>query len=190
MIAFLTSCGRFDLLKETIETLYKNQQSKFSLIINDDALLRMGQHASIEMFLKNSPNEKYYLHLEDDWSFENSYDWIRDSIEIMENNPDIIKVVCRKDSQHPCVHDKSLIGAHIPEQKWGILQAPWHHEGISWQGFTWNPGVTRLDLIKKFIPFRKWEQDVAEDIQAAGYKVAELESKIYKHIGYERSTHE
>ena len=40
------------------------------------------------------------------------------------------------------------------------------------------------------MPFRKFEQDVVEDIFKAGYKTVELEKKVYKHIGYERSTHE
>ena len=136
-------------------------------------------------FTKTSPNEKYYLHLEDDWYFNNTYDWIKASIQIMEADNSIMKVLCRKDSQHPCVHDKEVNGI-----KYGYLQPNWHHEGITWQGFSWNPGVTRLDLLKKFVPFRKWEQDLAEDIANAGYKVAELENKIYMHIGKNRSTHE
>lgn len=209
MIALLTSCNRLDLLQKTIQSFYKNQRSAVRIFIHEDAVgikggaavyssvsnvfftNGMGQHKSIEHFLNQNDAftmfglKKYYLHLEDDFEFTNTFDWIQASIDIMEADPTIIKVLAREDSQHPCVHDREINGV-----KYGILQANWHHVGITWQGFSWNPGVTRMDLLKNFIPFRKWEQDVAEDIAAAGYKVAELQNKVYRHIGDGRSTHE
>ena len=212
MIALLTSCGRFDLLEKTIESLFINQHyildyhKEIRLYINEDSLnsddkisdfiekgpmqvwhgnykfIRtngIGQHASIEEFIKNR-SEKYCLFLEDDWLFDNSYDWVGESIKIMERDHSIIKVLARADSPHPCIHDK---------EGYGILQ-PWENNGITWNGYSWNPGVTRLDLLKQFLPFPKWEQDLATEIHNAGYKVAELEKGIYKHIGDGRSTHE
>jgi hypothetical protein len=204
MDALLTSCGRFDLLKETFVSLTKWQQFPLAITIHEDSkdlkqqsliidyfndgcnlilTSGIGQHLSIERFIKKQ-DTKYYLHLEDDFLFDNQHDWIQQSIDIMESDSTIIKVLARKDSQHPCVHDKELNGF-----KYGLLQPNWHHEGITWQGFSWNPGVTRVDLLKKFMPFRKWEQDVAEDIANTGYKVAELGMKVYTHIGDGRSTH-
>lgn len=198
----ITSCGRFDLLKETVESLLLNQQQKLFIQINEDSINAafmpypigenflfnktggIGQHASIQEFISTSLH-KYYLHCEDDFNFDNDYDWIKASIDIMEADPQIIKVLARKDSQHPCTHDRELNGI-----KYGLLQPDWHHEGITWQGFSWNPGLTRMDLLRQFIPFRRWEQDVAEDIAWAGYKVAELERKVYRHIGDGRSTHD
>lgn len=182
MNALITSCGRFDLLNRTLITLYENQKTPFFLTINEDGLTKSGQHNSIEKFL-NTVDGKYYLHCECDWLFENSYDWISESVRIMEADPTIIKVLCRNGSPHPCAHDKVSASGIA----YGILE-PWHNDGITWMGFSWNPGVTRLDLLKQFIPFGKREQDLAEQIHAAGYKIAELSIPIYTHIGDGRST--
>jgi hypothetical protein len=202
MLALLTSCGRMDLLQRTLETLIKDQKFDLDIIVHEDhpknvnnwarvysaKLLRthgIGQHKSIETFLsKVAPDVKYYLHLEDDWEFENNYDWISESIRVMEADTRIIKVLARTDRVHPVDHLHK-----IGDTRFGYLD-PWQSgDGINWHGFSWNPGVTRLDLLKQFVPFPKWEQDVAEKIYNAGYLVASLERGVYKHIGDGRSTH-
>lgn len=206
----ITSCGRPDLLHQTLRSFLKNQQAAFeSIIVHEDHEFRtdemselyeftgqniktvftkqIGQHASIEKFL-NDNSDKYYLHLEEDWSFENTFDWITESIKIMEADPTVIKVLARKGSPHPCVHDHELMD-HQSLCKFGYIQ-PWENKGIQWHGFSWNPGITRLDLLKQFIPFPKWEQELAELIFTKGYKVVELEKGIYTHIGEGSSTHE
>lgn len=199
MLAFLTSCKRHDLLKLTFDSLMDRQQHELELVINEDSQTCppyeitkhfdivyqsefIGQHAAIESVIKNF-DDKYYLHLEDDWQFDNTYDWISESVRVMEADPSIIKVLCRNGSPHPCTHDK------VSESgiAYGILE-PWENEGISWKGFSWNPGVTRLDLLKQFIPFGEREQNLAESIHDAGLKIAELSTPIYTHIGDGRST--
>jgi hypothetical protein len=180
MIGLVTSCGRFDLLKQTLESLSKNQRSKLLLLIHEDGLSRIGQNKSIEEFL-NSRKGKYYFHCEEDWEFNNSYDWIAESLRIMEEDPTIIKVICRQDYIHPCEFKNGF----------GILEQwidPWKNN--EWFGFGWNPGVTRMDLLTKFIPFPQWEQELSKKIHDAGYKVALLEKGVCKHIGDKRSTHE
>jgi hypothetical protein len=176
-----------------------NQQHDVNIFINEDSYTNVpvdisqhtlapfnssgiGQHKSIQFFLYGL-TDKYYLHLEDDWLFDNSYDWISESVKIMEADPSIIKVLCRNGSPHPCTHDL------VSESglAYGIIE-PWENDGIIWHGFSWNPGVTRLDLLKQFVPFGEREQNVAEAIHAAGYKVAELSIPIYTHIGEGRST--
>ena len=197
MLALLTSCNRHDLLILTLGSLSIKYHGKLSIVINEDSeanidwllgqgLIQItngvGQHAVIEKFV-NQFIDKYYLHLEDDWLFDNSYNWISESVKIMDADPSIIKVLCRNGSPHPCVHDR------VSESglAYGIIE-PWENDGILWHGFSWNPGVTRLDLLKQFIPFGKREQDVAEAIHAAGYKIAELSIPVYTHIGEGRST--
>ena len=226
MKALITSCGRPDLLLQTLKSfLDRNKYRKWDgehtnlqihFTIHEDGNIwleseeeyeelnrvlydtfiqtvngyrsvytdHVGQHASIEKFLSENNGEKYYLHLEEDWLIDNSYNWIQASIDIMEQDPRIIKVLAREGSPHPCVHDCSFNGV-----KYGYLH-PWINKGIDWAGFSWNPGVTRLDLLKKFEPFPKWEQYLAKNIHAAGYKVVELATPVYRHIGDGRSTHE
>lgn len=206
MITLVTSCGRLDLLQRTIGSFLMNQQQPVKIIVHEDdpkvekgdCLIGsdwittdltggIGQHKSIEKFLQFFSTVKYYVHLEDDWEFRNTYDWIRESVDIMEHDSNIIKVICRDGSPHPCKHDRTATPLH--RMHYGILD-PWTGpDGINWKGFSWNPGVTRLDLLKKFIPFPKTEQEVGYLIHDAGYRVAELSTPVYKHIGYGRSTH-
>lgn len=223
MKVLLTSCGRHDLLKETIKSLrfwrrdifftdfiihedLKNAQPSKYL---DDINLHygyqikytggLGQHASIEKFLKESQEDKYYLHLEDDWkTLHNDYDWMQQAIDLMEADPMIIKVLAREDMVHPveynyCMNEGIIYhknnAIRFGTHNFGYVepwQDPW--KNITWRGFSWNPGVTRLDLLKKFLPFGKYEEDVSENIYQAGYKIAALEKGVYKHIGYGRST--
>lgn len=149
---------------------------------------RAGQHKSIELFLRDFGG-KYYLHCEDDWEFRNYYNWIKASTELLAHDDKIIKVVAREGSPHPCEHKLYInTGTDEPIQ-YGYIE-PWTStDDINWHGFSWNPGVTRADLLKQFVPFPKWEQDLAEQIYAKGYKVVELAQSVYKHIGDDRSTH-
>jgi len=195
MEALITACGRPDLLHQTISSLYEKQEYKFLLTIHEDWLTKIGQHSSIQTFLhKITLPEKYYLHCEDDWLFENSYDWIYESIKIMEADPKVIKVLCNSDSPHPCDYNKftadiSRDNVATYKRAFGYLE-PWENKGIFWGGFSWNPGVTRVDLLKKFMPFPRWEQELAAEIHGVGYKVARLKDGVCTHIGQNRSTHE
>lgn len=196
MLALLTSCDRHDLLQVTINSLSEKQQYPINLVINEDSIiavtvsgnysvthtLGIGQHHAIEQCLLNQL-DKYYLHLEDDWLFENTYDWISESVKIMEADPTVIKVLCRNGSPHPCTHDRVTKSGIA----YGILE-PWQNDSITWCGFSWNPGVTRLDLLQQFIPFRDREESLAASIHLAGYRIAELSIPIYTHIGDGRST--
>lgn len=198
MLALLTSCKRDDLLIQTVSSLYDGLLTNVELIIHEDATGQdnasqrvkmihtggIGQVKNIERFLRyENLQSKYYLHLEDDWLFENDYDWIAESVAIMENDPSIIKVMCRKDQVHPI--DLSV------SERYGFLNPwadPW--KGHTWHGFGWNPGVTRLDLLRQFLPLPEWEQELSKKIYEAGYKVAALANGVCKHIGGGRSTHE
>lgn len=211
MIALLTSCGRPDLLEKTLESLLKidnveiiihEDSSDLGLAKTcwtisegyesvDDLILTkgLGQHGSIEMFLKQNRGNAYYLHLEDDWEFDGTTEWIKHSIELMEENTKIIKVLAREGSPHPCNHDRELILSPTKSFKYGFMQ-PWSSaDGTLWNGFSWNPGITRLEALLEFTPFPKWEQELATSIYNAGYLVAELAIPVYKHIGDGHSTH-
>lgn len=198
----ITACGRPDLLKETVDSLLQGQHEMIHPTIHEDSkyppynsspltvinTMGVGQHKSIELYLRLLGPNQYYLHCEDDWKFRNTYNWIDASMRIMQLDNKVIKVLARKGSPHPCHHD-----CHIrisPDQaiSYGYLQ-PWTNEGIEWKGFSWNPGLTRADYLKKFIPFPIYEQELAELIYKAGYKIVELAEPVYEHIGDGRSTH-
>lgn len=212
MLTLLTACGRNDLLEKTMQSLkgYALEKAMYFILTEDSqqSILQgeisdicknvsgcyvtfyntksIGQHKAIEFFFSLNYNEKYYLHIEDDWSFNNSYDWIAASIAIMEKDPMIIKVLARFESPHPCEHTEYVRDG----LSYGYLK-PWTSpDGTEWCGFSWNPGVTRLDLLKQFTPLPKWEQELAQQIYDSGYKVVELSIPVYTHIGDGRSTHQ
>jgi hypothetical protein len=207
MKVFITSCNRFDLLQRTIKSLVDKQAHPITeIVVHEDGVggnvprlyhgnipltvkytNGIGQHKSIEKFL-NENNDKYFLGCEDDWEFDNYYDWIGDSVTLMNHDTSIIKVLCRADSIHPCVHDKWITNGGAKIIRYGELKK-WRTT-CDWYGFSWNCGVTRADLLKQIMPFGKYEQDVVFDVFKAGYKTVELEKKVYKHIGDNRSTHE
>lgn len=201
MTLFITSCGRHDLLKKTLSSFFLNQKSdRISGVVihedsknpNVDAFTQIGvefnaqiiytngigQHASIEKFLLNT-KDYYYIHCEDDWEFDNSYDWIEESVNVFLQQDDIVKVLIRKDSPHPCIYD---------QKSWGYVR-PWINDGIIWKGFSWNPGLTKTYLLRQCLPFCKFEQDVATTVFNLGLKIAALEIGIVSHIGDGRSTH-
>ncbi len=216
MIALITSCNRHELLQQTIDSLLKDQKQKLAIAINEDSTTVMlmpavpghiintyrldgkGQHHSISLFLFNASKNghRYYLHCEDDWLFDNSYDWIMESVKILQSDPMIIKVLCRADSPHPVVYDRKINKKGYQEKvtedeaTFGILE-PWTDpfKGHKWHGFSWNPGVTRLDLMPQFLPLPETEQQVAEQIYLAEYKVAVLKVGVCTHIGGNQSTH-
>ncbi len=204
MNTLITSCGRLDLLRDTIHSLVMiGQQEPLQVTVHEDSdelfvlppfvknvrTGKVGQHKSIEMYLHAHSHLKHYLHLEDDWHVDNSYNWIQRSLDIMELNPMIIKVLARKGSPHPCKHDRPIY-EFVPRQAYFGYVEPWRGaDNILWSGFSWNPGVTRLDLLKEFMPFPKWEQDLAENIYKAGYKVVELKDGVFTHTGDGQSTH-
>jgi hypothetical protein len=199
MLALLTSCGRHDLLERTVFSLYDDQKHHdLTTFIHEDSEILpdfplsknmiqvqyaggKGQHHSIDKFLglcaAAAPELKHYLHVEDDWEFDNSEDWIAKSLEIMEQDPTIIKVICRAEHPHECKF----------ENGWGYVQ-PAVFGGNMWYGFSWNPGVTRLDLLKKFDILRKSEYELSVEINQAGFKVAYIEKPFYTHIGNGRTT--
>ncbi len=211
MTCLITSCGRPDLLQKTIESLLIGQRSPLRILVHEDSpdpqiktqyyglntadimyfmTNGIGQHKSIEHFLKSehSKHLKYYLHCEDDFEFKNSYDWIDASVRIMQEDPMIIKVLAREGSPHPCVHKEYIRTGPDQFIQYGYLE-PWTgNDGIKWSGFSFNPGITRADLLRQFISFPRWEQELAEKIHVAGFKVVEIIPPVYSHIGDGRTT--
>lgn len=180
LLTIITACGRDALLEQTKQSLIANTDFSLKLEVYND-LYRVGQNWNLNQALQGR-KEKYYLHCEDDWLIQdtNKY-WVDESLKILADNPRIIKVINRSDSVHPCDFEHG---------NYGILNHwvdPWCH--VDWFGFGWNVGVTRLDLLQRFMPIVGKEQDLSKRIHDAGYKVALLKNSTAIHIGGEQSTH-
>ena len=123
-VAFaLTSCGRMDLLQQTVDSFIKFNEypikewliiedscdpevweqlktinrtkwdSRFKLILNEE---NIGQNASIDKMYK-TVSTKYIFHCEDDWEFYRG-GFIEDSIKILETQPKVIQAWIRPKS--------------------------------------------------------------------------------------------
>lgn len=202
----LTSCGRPDLLKETIESFLKfnsypladffviedrNEKTeevikvidKFSnvkLLITDE---RVGQARAIEQ-VYGEIKTKYIFHCEDDWKFHKS-GFIEKSIPILESDPHILQVHIRAPNEingHP-VSQSYLI------ENIGVRRLAFNYLKV-WHGFSWNPGLRRKDDLMKDgkLPNFKHEHHFSIHYRDLGFYVIVLDEKdgYVTHIGWHR----
>jgi hypothetical protein len=161
----LTSCARFDLLRETLASFQKHNDYPLArfLLIEDsgDAAVfdvteefpqldievvlnipSLGQHASIDRAYSMVDTD-YIFHCEDDWLFLRK-GIIADSVALMDADPSIALVWARGDEGAPqwikktprTVQSSVLVRPIDPRA---------HH---LWGNFTFNPGLRRLSHYK------------------------------------------
>lgn len=158
----LTSCGRHDLLCETLESFFRFNTTPLSnLIVMEDGPdiprdvrvrfsdrniewastgRNVGQIAAID-YAYSRVATPYIFHLEDDWQFYRP-GFIEKSLSILESNPKCIQVWVRSlaDTQgHPVepyvYRDRGV--------EWRRMALEYHCQGV-WHGFAFNPGLRRL----------------------------------------------
>lgn len=180
----LTSCGRFDLLKKTLDSLDTfNTYPVREVIITEDSgsekvhdaipehwkpyckvfvnSTNLGQLASIDLAYQHVKTE-YIFHCEDDWEFYR-HRFIEDSMKILESDPNVLQAWLR--SYHHDIRVNSLLkdgkecchtlGAYQTIDHTGFFRLLNNHK--NWQGFSFNPGLRRLsdyDFVKPFSQYR------------------------------------
>nr|WP_314265620.1 glycosyltransferase [uncultured Moellerella sp.] len=208
----LTSCGRFDLLKKTLESLDKfNSYPIKKVIITEDSgndniknhlpehwkeytfiiinNPRLGQIKSIDLAYKHVDSE-YIFHCEDDWLFYRT-GFIEESISVLENNKNIVLVSLRDFDND--------IKINYPDH---YLGDNYIFEGIScsrlcctdniWGGFSFNPGLRRMSDYLLLAPYyNEMSSDIREKELSIGYLskgmfIAILKESAVKHIGWEQ----
>lgn len=201
----LTSCGRFDLLKITLDTFFKfNTYPIKEFYIYEDSGLpvpfkndypfikwfepnqRTGQIVALDT-LWQSVKTKYAFTMEDDWATYNP-GFIEASMYILEKHPKIIQVWLREKedtNQHPVSWPANL--------HFGLMS---RNNGV-WAGYSFNPSVKRLSdykLIKSFgkhtqfnrkVPWKS-EAAIAQLYHRLGFQAAILPQGYIRHIGWER----
>lgn len=206
-IAFvLTSCARFDLLEETIETFLEYNTAPIDqyLIIEDsgDAHVRdvvSKFDAPIDVIVNDPPigqlrsidrayaavDAPFIYHCEDDWRFFRS-GFVEECLELLRFDPTISTVVCRRlgqNSKHDLI-SKAPMRVHkgIRYRK-RPLWSQW-----DWGGYSFNPGLRRLADYKKLGSFAKWstEKDVSLFFKRLGMSLAVLEEPACETTGKER----
>ena len=198
----LTSCGRLDLLKKTVDSFLKfNDYPIKEFIIIDDSGDNF-VHDSIReaypqwtLILKDHRGQivciddaysmvktPYIFHMEDDWEFIRG-GFMQLSLEILENDIQAMQVFIVNQNDHPLELETYKIN-NIEYKYLGHYQ--------NWKGFSFNPGLRRLSewkLIGPFMNIGKYESsglkewEIGEEYYKRGFKAAILPDKYCYHIG-------
>jgi hypothetical protein len=168
----ITSCGRFNLLRRTIDSFFKFNTYPIEecIIVEDSGIIdhtefmdiiftipvpckfiingnNLGQIKSIDLAYSKVTTD-YIFHCEDDWEFYKSR-FIEDSFDILLHDDSVINVWLRSyddTNHHPIEHIRHDYNTG-------------HYYYMSldykkfWHGFSFNPGLRRTSDVMKLYPF-------------------------------------
>lgn len=199
----LTSCGRFDLLEQTMDSfLDLNDFPIHEYIIHDDSgdpkvydqimtkyghiaevmqSDRIGLSASLDK-LMSCVETPYVLGWEDDWKSSGNRFFVSQALAVLHKNSAIHQVWFREHNDHKQPLSQTAIINNVPIRE----VMPWKE----WVGFSWNPRLIRLADYMRIFPngYAEFGDELLCNIHAAqfGYKAVTLEESTVKHIGYGR----
>ncbi|QXO61636.1 glycosyltransferase [Morganella morganii] len=206
----ITSCDRFDLLKETITSLDINNTYKIKeVIITEDSgnenikqcipahwncrvLInnpKLGQLKSIDLAY-SFVTTPYIFHCEDDWMFYRK-GFIEDSLEVLNSNKNILQVWLRDFTGDisKCYSFHSISNPKIIND---ITYFKLESCNPNWKGFSLNPGLRRKSDYEKEAPFyrNKPAIDTESEISIAYFNMGMfsviLEKSAVYHLGWGR----
>ena len=199
----VTSCGRLDLLAETLKTFQAFNPGGKYLISEDstDAAViaavsarhpdarvlsgaqRLGIMGSIDR-LYSEVTTSYVFHLEDDWVFDGPVDWAT-SIAFLTERPDVAQVCVRAIDEikpnHRARSDRQAFGG----RDFQIMHLASHPEFYAWSP---NPGLMKMDLYRAYAPFARVQPDQMSGVMKKdGLRQAFLLPGVARHIGQGRN---
>lgn len=213
----LTSCGRHDLLKQTLESFYMvvDQEPQELLIYEDSdeprpewlktdiwrtrnakwiqGGARMGQCFACAQLIREAKHD-FVFWCEDDWLFQRQISpFMRESKEILAKHQEIVQVSLRgQTGWHPLIgYEKYLGGSDTP--RFLIAEPYWRGE---WGGWSWNPGLRRRETLVKILPQvlssvgmkgLRHEGNLSKRLLDDGFRIADLGRPVCTHIGGNRS---
>jgi hypothetical protein len=202
----VTSCGRLDLLKRTLESFDRfNTAPIREVLITEDAgdegvhavipahwkdhctvfvnQPKLGQLASIDLAYGHVKTP-YIFHCEDDWEFYRPA-FVEDSRAILEQRPDILQVWLRNYVYDLCVHSPYI---HLGERDVisGVACYPLISDKPEWQSFSLNPGLRRLKEYQLCAPFAGFGGEKALSLRYAQLNLTAvtLEGDAVLHTGF------
>lgn len=172
----ITTCGRTDLLEQTLESFFKFNTypiekviiiedsgktqdfgkvrqlvpCELEIIVNEE---NIGQVASIDKAYANVKTD-YIFHCEEDWEFFDS-GFIEKSFEILETNNKLITVWLRgyNDTKNHAIMINECFDLPNGDHYYLMDGKRKKH----WCGFTWNPGLRRTEDCMLFHPYMTLE---------------------------------
>jgi hypothetical protein len=203
-----TSCQRFDLLERTLASFFAVNDYPLTrvLVVEDSAdagvhavvdrfkqhglevLLngsRLGQRQSIDRAYASVATE-YIFHCEDDWVFGRA-GIIRESVDILDADPDIVMVLARRAEDTPW-YFKSIPILQRGAARYRKIGPKVHPV---WFSFSFNPGLRRLSDYRQIaggyasLPS---EAAISQFYKAKGRAMAALDDARVTHTGDEGRT--
>lgn len=201
----LTSCGRFDLLRRTVESLLRHADAApakfiiaedsgdekvrdvladldfpFEFMINRPAL---GQIRAVDAAYAKIETP-FVFHCQDDWEFFRA-GFVTESFALLNEFPKVSAVMLRGRDERKELRklpSEELNGVRFfrarPELHWYFF------------GYGFNPGMRRLSDWQKIAPFSAVgrEREISFVFKRRGFYTAHLEIPAVCHIGWGRST--
>lgn len=199
----ITSCGRLDLLAETLRTFRAfntggryilSEDSTDQIVITEVRRLypemkvlsgetRTGIMGSIDR-LYSAVETPYIFHLEDDWAFDGPVNWAA-AIALLDANDHVGNVCVRAFDEIKAKYrgrsDKLLHSGEVFQ----VMRRNSHPEFFGWSP---NPGLIRKALYDKYKPFNRMNPDQMSGlIKVEGQTIAYLLPGIARHIGWGRN---
>ncbi len=209
----ITSCNRIDLLEKTINSFTSiNNYEIDEFILSDDSdniditnhiktnygdrfkiisnTPRIGLSKSLDNLFKSSKNE-FIFHCEDDWMFDSNPNLISDSLDILNENPDIYQVAVRHDYNNPHKPIGNKLKTSTSVEYFILSQEFRSMPTQVWNGYSWNPGLRRKSDYLKMFPNGLSEfgdeYNCADYVRKFNYKSAVLFNTSCYHLGIERT---
>lgn len=199
----VTSCGRLDLLAETLASFRRfNTGGKF--LIHEDsrdgAIIdevrrtypwaevisspeRMGIMASIDR-LYSTATTPYIFHLEDDWKFDGPVNWDA-AIRVLETHPEIANVSLRAFDEIKEKYRQRSDSLTVAGADFRVMHRDAHPEFYGWSP---NPGLISKSLYETYAPFARYYPDkMSAVIKQDGMRLAYLLPGVARHIGQKRN---
>lgn len=202
----ITSCGRFELLKRTLESLDKfNSYPIKEVLITEDSgdtavhevipenwrahtkvfvnQPKLGQMASVDLAYSQVQTE-WVFHCEDDWEFYRP-GFIEDSKELLLHDQQALQVWLRSHAHDLSVHSPyTYLGLRVFYKDIAYYQLMSEKE--DWQGFSFNPGLRRLKDYQQHAPYQAQggEKNLSRLYHAENRYALILENDAVLHTGF------
>lgn len=200
----LTSCGRYDLLAETVVTFLEHNTAPIArwLIVEDSGAEAVrdvlgGIDAPLEFLVNDPPvgqirsidrayalvDTPYVFHCEDDWRFFRR-GFVEESRVVLDGRGDVSTVVARRPGQN-AGHDAALADAPVEQ----VANVPFRRSTVGaespWGGYTFNPGLRRTRDIRALGSFAALghEGEASAWFKARGMRLAALEQPACETTG-------
>ena len=199
----ITSCGRLDLLAETLASFRAFNGGGRYLISEDSvdtAVIEAAKAAYPEMTVLSGPERlglmgsidrlysevatPYLFHLEDDWLFNGPVDWAA-AIAMLEERDDVAHVCVRDIAEIKEKYRARSDQVRLEGHDFRIMQVGSHPEFFAWSS---NPGLMAVSTYKTYAPFGRLLHDqMSGRMKKDGLRQAFLLPGVARHIGQGRN---